>query len=50
MLGTVAVWLVPMLMIVAVWLALARNKREGLILGAFLLVTAVATVVWNIIP
>lgn len=50
MLGTDAVWLVPMLGAVALWLALARNKREVLMLGAFLLFTAVATVVWNIIP
>lgn len=34
----------------AVWLALARDKRDVLMLGAFLLFTALATVIWNIIP
>jgi hypothetical protein len=39
-----------MLGTVAVWLALARDKRDVLMLGAFLLFTALATVIWNIIP
>jgi hypothetical protein len=40
----------PMLGTVAVWLALARDKRDVLMLGAFLLFTALATVIWNILP
>ena len=39
-----------MLGTVVVWLALARDKRDLLMLGAFLLFTALATVIWNIIP
>jgi len=39
----------PMLGTVAVWLALARDKRDVLMLGAFLLFTALATLVWNIL-
>lgn len=39
-----------MLGTVAVWLALARNKRDYLMLGAFLVFTALATLIWNIVP
>ena len=39
-----------MLGTVAVWLVLARDKRDLLMLGAFLLFTALATLIWNIIP
>jgi hypothetical protein len=39
-----------MLGTVAVWLDLARDKRDVLMLGAFLLLTALATLIWNIIP
>jgi hypothetical protein len=34
----------------AVWLVLARNKRDHLMLGAILLLTALATFTWNIAP
>ena len=34
----------------AVWLALARDKRDVWMLGAFLLFTSLATVIWNILP
>lgn len=34
----------------AVWLALARNKRDYALFGAFLIFTAVATLIWNIVP
>lgn len=39
-----------MLGTVAVWLALARDKRDVLMLGAFLLLTGLATLVWNLVP
>ena len=39
-----------MLGTVAVWLTLARNKRDYLILGAFMVFTALATFIWNIVP
>ena len=39
-----------MLGTVTVWLALSRDKRDLLMLGTFLLFTALATLVWNIIP
>jgi type II secretory pathway component PulM len=39
MLGTVAVWLVS-----------ARDKRDVLMLGAFLLLTGLAALVWNLVP
>jgi hypothetical protein len=39
-----------MLGTVAVWLALARDKRDLLMLGTFLLFTTLATVIWNIVP
>ena len=39
-----------MLGTVAVGLALARDKRDLLMLGGFLLFTALATLVWNIVP
>ena len=39
-----------MLGTIAVWLAFARNKRDVLMLGTFLLVTVLATLVWNVIP
>jgi hypothetical protein len=39
-----------MLGTVAVWLALARNKRDYLMLGAFLLFMALGTLIWNIVP
>jgi hypothetical protein len=35
---------------IAVWLALARSKRDYLMLGAFLVFMALATLIWNIIP
>ena len=35
---------------VAVWLVLARAKRDLMMLGAFLLLTALATLTWNIMP
>jgi hypothetical protein len=34
----------------AVWLVLARNKRDHLMLAALLLLTALATFIWNIVP
>ena len=34
----------------AVWFVLARNKRDHLMLGALLLLTALATFTWNILP
>ena len=39
-----------MLGTVAVWLALARNKRDYLMMGALLIFTALATLIWNIVP
>jgi hypothetical protein len=39
-----------MLANVAVWLVLARDKRGLLMFGTFLLFTALATVIWNIVP
>ena len=39
-----------MLGTVAVWLALARDKRDVRMLGAFLLLTGLATLVWNLVP
>jgi hypothetical protein len=39
-----------MLGTVAVSLALARDKRDVLMLGAFVLFTALATLIWNILP
>ena len=39
-----------MLGTIAVWLALARTKRDMLMLGAFLLFTVLATFIWNILP
>jgi hypothetical protein len=34
----------------AVWLVVAHNKRDHLMLGALLLLTALATFIWNIVP
>jgi hypothetical protein len=39
-----------MLGTVAVWLALARNKRDYLMLVGFFVFTALATLIWNIVP
>ena len=39
-----------MLGTVTVWLALARDKRDVKMLGAFLLFTALATLIWNMVP
>ena len=34
----------------AVWIVLAREKRELLMFGALLLLTGLATLIWNIVP
>ena len=39
-----------MLGTVAVCLALSHNKRAHLMLGAFLLFTLLATLIWNLVP
>jgi hypothetical protein len=39
-----------MLSTAGVWLVLARNKRDYLMLGALLLLTTLATFIWNIVP
>ena len=39
-----------MLSTVAVWLVLARDNRDLMMLGACLLLTALATLIWNIMP
>jgi hypothetical protein len=39
-----------MLAPVAVWIVLARDKRELLMFGAFLLLTGLATLIWNLVP
>lgn len=35
---------------VAVWIVSARDKRELLMFGAFLLLTGLATLIWSIAP
>jgi hypothetical protein len=39
-----------MLTTVVVWLALLRDKRGLLTLGAFLLFVAIGVIAWNLIP
>ena len=34
----------------AVWIVLARDKRDVLMFGALLLLTGLATLIWNIVP